>query len=67
MAFKKRRARRAEEEEAENAPHFSHASGYTDLARVVGDHTLDAAQEAAVVPPKGYRSRSVAGVETRRR
>jgi hypothetical protein len=61
MSFKQRRARRSEAQAAANeAPGFRHASGYTDLAGVLGDHTLDAAQEAAAVAPKGYRARSLA-------
>ncbi len=61
MSFKLRRSRRSEEKAAANeAPGFRHASGYTDLAGVLGDHTLDAEQEAAAVAPKGYRARSVA-------
>jgi hypothetical protein len=60
MAFKKRRARRAE---AAAEGQFHHASGYSDLAGVLGDHTLDAEQEAAAIAPKGYRARSVAKAE----
>jgi hypothetical protein len=56
MVFKRRRPHQAG---AEPAPHFEHASGYTDLAGVLGDHTLDAEQEAAATAPKGYRNRTV--------
>lgn len=63
MAFKRRRPHRAD---AEPEAHFEHASGYTDLAGVLGDHTLDAEQEAAVAP-KGYRARSIAKEEKPRR
>jgi hypothetical protein len=64
MAFKKRRPPKAD---VEPAAHFEHASGYTDLAGVLGEHTLDAAQEAAAVAPKGYRARSIAKEEKPRR
>jgi len=64
MAFKKRRPLRAD---AQPTAHFEHASGYTDLAGVLAEHTLDAEQEAAAVPPKGYRARSVGRDEKRRR
>jgi hypothetical protein len=68
MGFKARRARKIESEAgAEEAPAFRHASGYTDLAGVLGEHTLDAEQEAAATAPKGYRARSVSKVETTRR
>jgi hypothetical protein len=55
MSFKKRRLH-----EATTAPegHFEHASGYRDLVGLLGEHTLDAEQEA--VAPKGYRARSIA-------
>jgi hypothetical protein len=65
MAFKKRRLRRAEAAAAKEG-RFQHASGYADLAGVIGDHTLDAAQEAAAIAPKGYRARSTAKSENRR-
>jgi hypothetical protein len=68
MGFKARRARKIESEaDAKEAPAFRHASGYSDLAGVLGEHTLDAEQEAAARAPKGYRARSVTKVETRRR
>jgi hypothetical protein len=57
MAFKKRRPHEAD---AEPQKQFEHASGYRDLAGLLGEHTLDAAQEAAAVAPKGYRARSIA-------
>jgi hypothetical protein len=57
MSFKKRRLH-----DVTRAPegHFEHASGYHDLAGLLGEHTLDAKQEADAVAPKGYRARSVA-------
>lgn len=61
MGFKVRRQRRSEARaSATEAPAFTHASGYTDLAGVLGEHTLSTAQESAGVAPKGYRARSVA-------
>jgi hypothetical protein len=63
MAFKLRKAGTTDARPASAAsdpPKFLHASGYADLAGVLGDHTLDAAQEAAITPPKGYRARSIA-------
>jgi hypothetical protein len=63
MAFKKRRARTAE---ANAAGEFQHASGYRDLAGVLGDHILTAGQEAAAAAPKGYRARSIAKPAPRR-
>ena len=57
MAFKRRRPHKAD---GDPAAHFEHASGYSDLAGLLGEHTLDAAQEAAAVAPKGYRARSMA-------
>jgi hypothetical protein len=64
MGLKRRKAGITDTEpEAGDRPEFRHASGYADLAGVLGDHTLDAAQEAALTPPKGYRARSVAKVE----
>jgi hypothetical protein len=63
MSLKQRRARRSEEKSASNeVPVFRHASGYADLARLLGDHTLDA--DAEPVVPQGYRARSVAKLET---
>jgi hypothetical protein len=64
MTFKKRRARQSETNPADR---FQHASGYSDLAGVLGDHTLTESQEAAASAPKGYRARSVAKTDTRRR
>jgi hypothetical protein len=67
MVFKKHKAKKHEAKAASSAaPEFHHASGYADLAGVLGDHTLDANQEAAAAP-KGYRARSVSKVETNRR
>jgi len=61
MSFKERRARRTEAKHAtEEPPAFRHASGFTDLEGVLGEHTLDEAQQANAVSPKGYRARSVA-------
>ena len=61
MGFKDRRQRRSESRaSATEAPVFTHASGYADLAGVLGDHTLTRAQETDAVAPKGYRARSVA-------
>ena len=60
MAFKKRRPIDAD---AEPVAPFEHASGYSDLAGLLGEHTLDSAQETAAVWPKGYRARSVAKTE----
>jgi hypothetical protein len=67
MAFKNRRARKDETVVSDDAPApaFEHASGYTDLAGLLGEHTLDAEQEAAAVVPKGYRARSIAKAERR--
>ena len=64
MAFKKRRPHVADAEPKEQ---FEHASGYSDLAGLLGEHTLDAVQEAAAVAPKGYRARSIAKDEKPRR
>jgi hypothetical protein len=64
MGFKARRARKIESKAGSTEPAFRHASGYADLAGVLGEHTLDAEQEAAARAPKGYRSRSVGKVET---
>jgi hypothetical protein len=61
MAFKKRRPQHADGEPA--AAPFEHASGYSDLAGLLGEHTLDSAQETAAVWPKGYRARSIAKSE----
>jgi hypothetical protein len=63
MAFKKRRAQHPETTPADR---FQHASGYTDLAGVLGEHTLTEDQEAAAKAPKGYRARSVAKPDPRR-
>ena len=67
MAFKNRRAHKDEAVVSNDGPppEFTHASGYTDLAGLLGEHTLDAEQEAAAVAPKGYRARSVAKAEPR--
>ena len=59
MAFKKRRGRDADPA-ADRDGNFHHASGYSDLAGLLGDHTLNAEQEAAATAPKGYRARSIA-------
>jgi hypothetical protein len=64
MSFKSRKSDR--EKNGAAAPSFEHASGYTDLESVLGDHTLNAEQEAVTVAPKGYRARSIAKAPTRR-
>jgi hypothetical protein len=64
MAFRKRRPHQAD---VDPAAHFEHASGYSDLAGLLGEHTLDAEQEAAAVAPKGYRARSIAKEDKPRR
>lgn len=65
MAFRQRRTRVSEvREPAKEAVPFRHSSGATDLAGVLGAHTLD--DKAEVTPPKGYRARSVAKTEARR-
>ena len=58
MAFKKRRD--ADERKPPRERTISARLGYSDLAGVLGEHTLDAEQEAAAIAPKGYRARSVA-------
>jgi hypothetical protein len=66
MVFKKRQAKRARRDEAASsadATGFSHASGADDLAGLLGQHTLSPEQEKAI-PPKGYRSRSIAKIES---
>jgi len=45
---------------------YQHASGHTDLADILGDHTLNAEREALTVAPKGYRARSIAKTAPRR-
>ncbi|HEX4493766.1 MAG TPA: hypothetical protein VH914_21370 [Acidimicrobiia bacterium] len=50
----------------DDAKSFEHASGYTDLESVLGDHTLNADREAVTVAPKGYRARSIAKSTPRR-
>ena len=61
MGLKRRKAGITDTEpEAGDRPEFRHASGYADLAGVLGEHTLSTAQESAGVAPKGYRARSVA-------
>jgi hypothetical protein len=64
MSFKSRKTDR--EKSGAAAPSFEHASGYTDLASVLGDHTLNAEREAVTVAPKGYRARSIAKPAPRR-
>jgi hypothetical protein len=65
MSFMQRRARRSGEKATANeAPEFRHASGYADLAGLLGEHTLNSDSEPSV--PKGYRARSVAKLEPRR-
>jgi hypothetical protein len=66
MSFKSRKEHRAEDREAQDGPGFRHASGYTDLADVLGEHTLSAELEAVTVAPKGYRARSIAKPAPRR-
>ena len=66
MGFRQRRTRVSDEREpAKNAAPFRHSSGATDLAGLLGAHTLD--DKAEVAPPKGYRARSVVKSEARRR
>jgi hypothetical protein len=60
MSFKHRKTNRTDETVGSDQPEFRHASGYTDLAGVLGEHTLSSEQEAAIVAPKGYRARSIA-------
>ena len=55
MVFKHRKARR-DEKASETRP-FDHASGYSDLQGVLGDHTLH--DDAEPMVPKGYRARSM--------
>jgi len=58
VRFKSRKADRQKNSALGTA--FEHASGYTDLESVIGDHTLNAEQEALTTAPKGYRARSIA-------
>jgi hypothetical protein len=61
MGFKVRKQRGSEARAgATEAPAFTHASGYSDLAGLLGEHTLSTEQESAAIAPKGYRARSVA-------
>jgi hypothetical protein len=61
MSLKGRRASRAEAKKTDDTPSaFQHASGFTDLAGVLGEHTIDESQPISKVSPKGYRARSVA-------
>ena len=62
MSFKTRKHKT----EKGDGPEFRHASGYTDLADVLGEHTLNAEREAQTVAPKGYRARSIAKTAPRR-
>jgi len=64
MSFKSRKADR--HKDGAPASDFQHASGYTDLESVLGDHTLNAEREALTTAPKGYRARSIAKPATRR-
>jgi hypothetical protein len=64
MGFKPRKTDRQKDGAA--TPGFEHASGYTDLESVLGDHTLNAEREAVTVAPKGYRARSIAKPAPRR-
>ena len=64
MSFKRRARRSGEKTTASEAPEFRHASGYADLAGLLGEHTLNSDSEPSV--PKGYRARSVAKLEPRR-
>ena len=61
MSFKSRKT-----EKKGDGPTFEHASGYTDLESVLGDHTLNAEREAHTTAPKGYRARSIAKASPRR-
>jgi hypothetical protein len=67
MNLKSRKSHRSEDGEATDGPSFEHASGCTDLASVLGVHTLTAELEAATVAPKGYRARSIAKPAASRR
>ena len=58
MSFKTRKSER--QKDGATAAGFQHASGYTDLESVLGDHTLNAEREAHTTAPKGYRARSIA-------
>jgi hypothetical protein len=58
LSFKTRKSDR--QSDGATAPGFEHASGYTDLERVLGEHTLNAEREAQTTAPKGYRARSIA-------
>ena len=64
MSFRTRKSDR--QKDGAKAPGFEHASGYTDLASVLGDHTLNAEREAHTTAPKGYRARSIAKAAPRR-
>jgi hypothetical protein len=62
MGFKSRKTEKKQGE----GPAFQHASGYTDLESVLGDHTLNPEREAHTTAPKGYRARSIAKSAPRR-
>lgn len=64
MSFKSRKDNRTEDRTSASEMH--HASGHTDLAAILGDHTLNAEREAVTVAPKGYRARSIAKTAPRR-
>lgn len=67
MGFKRRRDKRSEavkDGSVKDVAEFRHSSGATNLEGLLGEHTLDAAAEAAA--PKGYRARSIAKSENRR-
>lgn len=72
MGFKRRRDKRSEavkdgsvkDVSVKDVAEFRHSSGATNLEGLLGEHTLDAAAEAAA--PKGYRARSIAKSENRR-
>jgi hypothetical protein len=64
MSFKSRKSDR--QQDGVRSPSFEHASGYTDLESVLGEHTLNEEREAVTVAPKGYRARSIAKPASRR-
>jgi hypothetical protein len=65
MSLKHRRQHRSDAKAGSDAAPFVHASGHTDLADILGDHTLH--DDAVPLTPKGYRARTMAKPEPRRR
>jgi hypothetical protein len=47
------------EENKDGVKVFEHASGYTDLEGVLGEHMLTADSDGGTTAPKGYRARSI--------